>query len=74
MGEGVEQNYAEALKWFTLAAEQGNVYGQYALGCYYYEGKAVEPDLAEAEKWFTLAAQQGDEDAAKLLEEIRSAK
>ena len=31
-GMGVEQDYAEAAKWFRKAADQGNEYAQYELG------------------------------------------
>lgn len=31
-GQGVAQNYAEAAKWYELAAEQGNVAAQTNLG------------------------------------------
>ena len=30
-GEGVAQDLAEAVKWYRLAAEQGDARGQYAL-------------------------------------------
>ena len=31
-GEGVPQDYAEAVKWYRLAAEQGDARAQYNLG------------------------------------------
>ena len=31
-GQGVPQDYAEAVKWYRLAAEQGNADAQYNLG------------------------------------------
>lgn len=31
-GYGVEQNYEEALLWFTEAAKAGDIYGKYCLG------------------------------------------
>ena len=31
-GRGVEQNYAKAVKWYTLAAKQGNMIAQNNLG------------------------------------------
>ena len=31
-GEGVPQDYKEAVKWFRLSAEQGNARAQYNLG------------------------------------------
>lgn len=62
-GEGVEQNYAEAVKWFRKAAQQGDAKAQYDLGVCYYEGEGVEQNYAEAVKWFQKAAQQGNASA-----------
>ena len=54
-----EGNYAEAVKWWRKAAEQGNLYGQYNLGVCYKEGQGVSQDYAEALKWYRKAAEQG---------------
>ena len=37
-GEGVAQDYQETLKWYQLAAEQGNDRAQTKLGFMYYNG------------------------------------
>ncbi len=58
LGRGVPQDYSEALKWFSRAAEQGNPPAQYALGSMYYEGRGVPQDYSKALKWFSLAAEQ----------------
>ncbi len=58
-GEGVPQDYAEAVKWYRLAAEQGDASAQYNLGIMYINGKGVPQDYAEAVKWYRLAAEQG---------------
>ena len=50
-GLGVPQDYETALKWYTLAAEQGNAGVQSAQG--------VPQDYKTALKWYTLAAEQG---------------
>jgi TPR repeat protein len=60
-GEGVSQNDKTAVKWYTLAAEQGNANAQISLGVMYAKGDGVLQDFATARKWFTLAAEQGDE-------------
>lgn len=51
----------EAVRWFKLAAEQGNAEGQYWLGRVYEIGYGwgVEEDPAEALRWYTKAAEQG---------------
>ena len=40
-GEGVKQNYTDAVKWVRLAAEQGFSKAQYNLGEMYYKGQGV---------------------------------
>ena len=63
MAKGVPQDYAEALKWYRLAADQGDASAQYNLGVMYAEGRGVPQDYAEALKWYRLAADQGYADA-----------
>ena len=53
------KNYAEAVKWFRKAAEQGNADAQYNLGACYYNGQGVTKDYTEAVKWIRKAAEQG---------------
>ena len=62
-GEGVPQDNAEAVKWYRLAAEQGDADAQFNLGRMYDNGEGVPQDYAEAVKWYRLAAEQGDADA-----------
>ena len=62
-GEGVPKDYAEAVKWFRMAAEQGHVHAQYNLGVLYSEGRGVGQDYVEAAKWYRKAAEQGSVDA-----------
>jgi S1-C subfamily serine protease len=58
-GQGVTQDYAEAVKWYRLAAEQGDSQAQLNLGNMYYVGVGVTQNHAEAVKWYRLAAEQG---------------
>jgi len=62
LGEGVEENKAEAAKWFRLAAEQDHAKAQYYLGNAYRIGQGVEEDQAEAVKWFLRAIESELED------------
>ena len=48
------------MKWYRLAADQGNASAQFNLGVMYAKGEGVPQDYAEAVKWFRLAADQGD--------------
>lgn len=59
-GDGVQQNYAEAAKWYRKAAEQGDAEAQLNLGNAYFTGQGVKQDAAEAAKWYRKAADQGD--------------
>jgi len=62
-GEGVPQDYKAAIKWYTLAVEQGDRNAQFNLGHMYYKGMGVPQDYKAAVKWYSLAAEQGNPDA-----------
>jgi TPR repeat protein len=66
-GEGVRQDYVEAVKWFRLAAEQGDAQAQCNLGILHDQGEGVPQDFTEACKWWKLAADQGYADAQSNL-------
>ena len=51
-GFGVQQNDAEAAKWFGLAAEQGQVNAQFNLGLIFEDGRGVPKNDAVAAKWY----------------------
>lgn len=59
-GDGVLQDYGEAMKWCRLAATQGSTFAQNMLGHMYQKGEGVEPDFQEALRWYRLTAEQGD--------------
>ncbi len=48
------------MRWFRLAAEQGDAHAQYNLGVMYGNGRGVPRDETGAVRWFQLAAEQGD--------------
>ena len=60
-GQGVEQDRKEALKWYTLAAKQGDVCAQFSLGLMHYSGDGVPQDNEEALKCFKMAARSSAE-------------
>ena len=62
MGIGVEDNETEAFKYYTLAADSGNVMSMYRTGLCYYNGVGVKQNYAEAYRWFNDAA--GNENVA----------
>ena len=49
------QDYAEAVRWYKKAADQGDADAQYDLGVAYYNGEGVPQDYAEAYFWENLA-------------------
>lgn len=55
MGIGVEDNEAEAFKYYTLAANNGNVTSMYRTGLCYYNGVGVKENYTEAYRWFNDA-------------------
>ena len=57
------QDFAEAVKWFRLAAEQGIAPAQYNLGIRYAKGQGVPQDYVTAHMWFNLAGAHGLPDA-----------
>ncbi len=58
-GEGVEKDFAEAMKWWRRAAEQGDEEADYQIGNLYAHGWCVPQDHYEAAKYFHKAAVQG---------------
>ncbi len=70
-GDGVEQDFAEAAKWYRNAADKGYHLAQYLIGGLYKEGKGVPQDDDEAVKWFRKAAAQGLRDAKLELEKMK---
>ena len=58
-GHGVPENYAEAVKWYRLAADQGHAEAQVNLGLMYAKGQGVPQDYVSAHMWFNLSAAQG---------------
>ena len=69
-GEGVKQNFSEAVRWYRKAAEQNLPQAQYNLGLSYYNGDGITKNLSEALKWWRMAANQGDYDSQRVLTEI----
>ena len=70
VGQGVDQDYAQAQKWLTKAAEQDLAPAEYNLGVMYEEGQVAAKDYKEAMKWYTKAAEQGDADAQNNLADM----
>ena len=57
------EEFADAVRAFRIAAEKGNAKAQFLLGACYYNGKGVERDVDEAVRWTRKAAEQGHVEA-----------
>ncbi|EMS2178467.1 tetratricopeptide repeat protein [Neisseria gonorrhoeae] len=62
-GQGVGQDYVQAVQWYRKASEQGDAQAQYNLGLMYYDGRGVRQDLALAQQWLGKACQNGDQNS-----------
>jgi TPR repeat protein len=51
------------VRWYRLAADQGNAFAQNNLGLMYAQGFGVPEDIVLAYMWFNLSAAQGNEAA-----------
>ena len=69
-GQGIGQDFNEAVRLFRSAAEQGHSDAQFNLGGMYATGRGVVRNDVEAYKWVALAAAKGDQDARKALERL----
>ena len=69
-GQGVEQDYGEAAKWYRKAAEHGRVEAQYQIGFMYEMGRGVKQDDAEAYAWYNLSGANGHDLAAEQRDEL----
>ena len=58
-GQGAHQDYAEALRWYRKAAEQGYAEAQYNLGAMYFTGGGVHQDFHLSKEWFGKACDGG---------------
>src|ERR1051325_9682305 len=52
-------DFAEALRWYRIAAEKGSAEAQFEIGVLYDTGQGVTQDPAEALRWYQRAADQG---------------
>ena len=62
-GDGVDQDYSEAMKWFIKAAEKGDPSAYREIGNMYFRAYGVEQDYDKAIEWFQKAADLGNSSA-----------
>lgn len=61
------QMLTEAVEYYRMSADQGNMDGQFGLGSVYLAGEGVPQDLLAGRKLITLAAEQGHKAAINTL-------
>jgi TPR repeat protein len=61
------KDYAQAMRWYRVAADQGNAQAQSNIGILYEHGLGVAQDSAEARAWMQKAAAAGDDYAKRWL-------
>ena len=69
-GAGGPQDYKEASRLYTLAAEQGFAMAQTELGTMYYNGHGALADYIMAQMWYNIGAANGNEIGAENREII----
>src|ERR1700720_3011672 len=69
-GEGVPQNYHDAMTWFAKASDAGNAKAQWKLALGYLKGIGVPRDERQAVVWLKRAANNGDTRAQRALSEM----
>ena len=68
-GQGFLQDYAEAVKWYRLAADQGNASAQRNLGIMYEYGRGLPQNNIMAHMWYNLGSANGAENAGEWRDE-----
>ncbi len=68
-GDGVYQDYSEAISWYKCSIAKGNARAEYLMGLCYLEGHGVEQSATEAVRWFYRSAEKGDTSAQYRLAE-----
>jgi len=66
-GQGVAQDYTEAIKWYTLAAEQGESMAQSNLGHLYANEQIDKLDYIQAYKWFSITGAKEKEKIEQFM-------
>ena len=69
---GCPKDEAEAVRWYTKAADLGHDESQYDLGFMVLLGEGTEKDVEKALWWLEQAAQNGYVYAARLLYDLYS--
>lgn len=66
------QDYKQAIVWFTKAGEQGNGEAWYTIGNFYMDGLGVDVDLKKAFEYWLKGADYGDVNAMTMVGNVYS--
>lgn len=66
-GIGIQQNFQQAIHWYTIAGKQDIAPAQLNLAMMYIRGEGVKPDATQARYWLEKAAKLGDNRASYTL-------
>jgi uncharacterized protein len=73
-GDGLEQDYGKAIKWFLMAAEQDDAQAQFNLGIMYGRGEGIGKDVNTSMQWLKKAADQGHAEAIIMFSKVSGKK
>ncbi len=71
-GQGVEQDYENAGKWFRKSAEHGVPQAQYKLGELYYQGNGLPKDYESAYIWYKVGASHKHELSVNAIDKAKN--
>jgi TPR repeat protein len=66
-GIGTSRDASQAIKWFTLAADQRDPTSQLNLALFHLRGDGVEKSIPTAELWLQRSANNGNKRAQGIL-------
>ena len=70
-GRGVSVDYAEAVKWYKIAAEKGDPQAQYNFEILMYYGVGTELNEEQGKDWIRRAADQNNQMAIRALQSLK---
>jgi len=72
VGEGVDRDKVEAVRWYRKAAKHGSAAGMFNMGAAYYNGDGVGVDDVASCAWFLLAQDAGYVEADEAVRRAAS--
>lgn len=68
-GEGVKQDYHQAMRFFLTAADKGSVRAQSRVASWFWAGRGAPQDYSKAYFWALLAQAGGDETGSTIVQQ-----